>query len=55
MAYGNYDFSTKIRIKNEIGAIPNGFNIDKIYLVENNESDFEWKIIDSFDISDDIS
>ncbi len=55
MAYGNYDISTKIRIKDEIGTIPKGFNVDEIYLVKNNEIDFEWKIIDSFDISDDIS
>jgi len=36
----------------KIGKIPNGFLADKIYLVDNNEIDLCWGIIDSFDLKD---
>ena len=51
LMYGHYSNQTKIDIIKRMGRLPRVLTVKKIYLAHNDEINFKWKVIESFNIN----
>ena len=51
LVYGDIVVPDKLKMIKCLGPSPNFIFIDKLFLVQNNETDYKWKIIESIDLN----